>query len=95
MSTYFYNKEEALKKGFEYADRQDLEKLSIKEIIEHPDIHICTSNFITDIFGKILDEQTMLEFQNGKNQRVAIASCKFRDGFDLWLITPNGKACRV
>jgi len=38
----------------------------------------------------------MIEFKNSKNEVVRIATTKFRDGFDLWLIDPkSGGGIRV
>jgi hypothetical protein len=34
----------------------------------------------------------MIEFKNTKNEVVRIATTKFRDGFDLWLVDPKSGA---
>jgi len=94
LSTFYKTREVAFQKGFEYADRKDLAKLSLEEMIKHPEIRIDEDTEITGILGNKLTGQTTLEFLNGRNMKVKMASCNFQMGFDLWLIMPNGTAVR-
>ena len=97
MTSQFDSKYDAMTTGLYYVERSDLyrdEKGIIKEtlddILKNPEIKVVNENVIQ--FGYIHEDCTMIEFKNKKNVIVRIATTKFRDGFDLWLINPESGA---
>jgi hypothetical protein len=101
MSTKFDCKYEAIIEGLYYAGKTDLckdgdgkLKKSLEEILNNPEIKIVGENIVQ--LGYVHEDCTMIEFKNTKNEVVRIATTKFRDGFDLWLIDPkSGAGVRV
>ena len=92
MSHTFNTKQEAFNQGFNFAERQDLQNLTLEEIINHDEIKVCNEK--VSQFGSVLEDQTIIEFKNMNNIKVKIGSCKFRDGYDLWFFSENGMAFR-
>lgn len=101
MTTKFDSKYEAIIEGLYYSGMTDLckdgdgkLKVSLEEIIKNPEIKIVDETIAQ--FGYVHEDCTMIEFKNTKNQVIRVASTKFRDGFDLWLIDPkSGAGMRV
>jgi hypothetical protein len=100
MTSKFDSKHDAITIGLNCAGRQDLyrdEKGGIRlldDILKNPEIKIIDKNIVQ--FDYAHEDCTMIEFKNGNNIPVRIATTKFRDGFDLWLIDPDsGMATRV
>lgn len=100
MTSQFSSKHDAITVGLYYAGRQDLchdEKGGIKsldDILKDPDIKIIDKNI--EQFGYVHEDCTMIELKNSNNVLVRIATTKFRDGFDLWLVDPDSEmATRV
>lgn len=101
MTSFFESKYEAISKGLFYAGRSDLyeyEKGMIKktldEILKNPEIKTVEGNI--NQFGYVHEDCTMIEFKNKKNETIRIATTRFRNGFDLWLINPeSGVAVRA
>lgn len=97
MTQQFDSKYEAIVVGLFYAGRSDLyrdEKGIVKEtlddILKNPEIKIIDENIVQ--FNYAHEDCTMIEFDNKKNEIVRIATTKFRDGFDLWLVDPESGA---
>jgi hypothetical protein len=101
MTSQFDSKYEAITVGLSYAGRSDLYtdekgivKETLDEILKNPEIEIVEGNIAQ--IGYVHEDCTMIEFKNKKNLIVRIATTKFRDGFDLWLIDPeSGAGARV
>lgn len=100
MTTQFDSKLDAITRGLMYAGRQDLyndgneEMKSIEDILKNPDIKVVNDNI--EQFGYVHKDTLMIEFSNSDCRACRIATTKFRDGFDLWLIAPEiGLAHRV
>lgn len=101
MSTKFDSKYEAITKGLCYAGMEDLckdekgdMKKTLEDILKNPEVKVVDGNVAQ--FGYVHEDCTMIEFKNVKNEVVRIATTKFRDGFDLWLIEPkNGIGVRA
>lgn len=72
-----------MKTGLFYAGRSDLQVSDLKRV----DADVSQ-------FGDPLNAE-VYEFKNEKGETVKIASAPCRDGFDLWLIAPNGFAVRT
>jgi hypothetical protein len=85
MSTQFKSREDAFRRGFCLAGREDLKKLSLNEMLEHEDIEVDTHTRII-YFGHDIEDPIVLGFVNTDGFIVRIASCKLRDGYDLWFI---------
>ena len=101
MTTKFDSKYEAITRGLYYAGMTDLckdeegkVKATLEEILKNPEIKVVDGEIAQ--FGYVHEDCTMIEFKNTKNEVVKIATTKFRDGFDLWLIDPkSGSGIRV
>ena len=82
MTHQFDSKYEAITVGLFCAGRKN------------PEIKIVDENIAQ--FNYVHKDCTMIEFKNKKNDTVKIATTKFRNGFDLWLIDPeSGSAVRT
>lgn len=100
MTTQFDSKLDAITRGMMYAGRRDLYsdgndgiKL-LEDILKNPEIKVVDDNI--EQFGYIHKDTLMVEFLNSDGRTCRIATTKFRDGFDLWLISPEiGLAHRV
>ncbi len=97
MTQQFDSKYGAITTGLFYAGRSDLYrdengivKETLDEILKNPEIKIVNENIIQ--FDYVHEDCTMIEFKNKKNVPVRIATTKFRDGFDLWIINPESGA---
>jgi hypothetical protein len=84
MSTLFSSKLEALNKGLFYAGWAGYSFQSLDALLSNPDIAVDETVVIMDM-GSVLEDCTAIVFKNGEGIPVKIASCKFRDGYDLWL----------
>jgi hypothetical protein len=101
MTTKFDSKYEAITKGLYYAGMASLyeeekgnKKKTLEEFLKSPEIKVVDGEIAQ--FGYVHEDCTMIEFKNSKNEVVRIATTKFRDGFDLWLIDPkSGGGIRV
>jgi len=100
MTTQFDSKLDAITRGMMYAGRQDLYNdgndgiKPLEDILKNPEIKIVDGNI--EQFGYIHEDTLMIEFSNSDGRTCRIATTKFRDGFDLWLIDPEiGIAHRV
>ena len=100
MTTPFDSKRDAIATGLHYAGRSDLYKddkgnlKSLEEILKSPEIKTVDSTISQ--FGYVHDDNLMVEFPNSDKKVCRIATTKFRDGFDLWLVDPkSGMAVRV
>jgi hypothetical protein len=63
-------------------------------MLKNPEIKVVDGEIAQ--FGYVHEDCTMIEFKNAKNEVVRIATTKFRDGFDLWLVDPeSGSGIRV
>lgn len=101
MTTQFDSKESAIMTGLHYAGRDDLYKDTngllkplLEDILKNSEIKILNDNISQ--FGYVHEDCTMIEFSNSKGKISRIATTKFRDGFDLWLIDPeSGYSMRV
>lgn len=97
MTQQFDSKYEAITVGLFYAGRSDLHrsekgeaKETLDDILKNPEIKIVDENIVQ--FNYVHKDCTMIEFKNKKNEIVRIATTKFRNGFDLWLIDPKSGA---
>lgn len=101
MTRQFDSKYEAITVGLFCAGRSDLYrdekgivKETLDEILKNPEIKIVDENIAQ--FNYVHKDCTMIEFKNKKNEIVRIATTKFRNGFDLWLIDPeSGESVRT
>lgn len=101
MTTKFDSKYEAITIGLHYAGMSDLckdeggkVKETLEDVLKNPEIKVVDGEIAQ--FGYVHEDCTMIEFKNAKDEVVKIATAKFRDGFDLWLIDPkSGSGIRV
>ena len=100
MTSQFDSKHQAITTGLDYEGRQDLYNgregkiKSLEEILKDPEIKTVDESIAQ--FGYIHEDTTMIEFKNGNDVLVRMATTKFRNGFDLWFIDPNsGVGVRV
>lgn len=101
MTTKFDSKCEAIIVGLHsagmkvlYEDEKGIVKKTLEDILKNPEIKIVDESVAQ--FDYVHEDCTMIEFKNTKNEVVRVATTKFRDGFDLWLIDPkSGFGIRV
>lgn len=92
MTTKYGSKESALMRGMFYAGRHDLYKegereLSLDEVLKKDEVKIVEGEI--EQFGFVHEDCTMIEFKSSKGKLVRVATTKFRDGFDCWLVDPE------
>lgn len=85
MSRLFESREKALNEGFMLADRIDLQKDVLDDLIHQEGVALSTK-VVLSLSGKPIPNQIVIEFDNAKG-RVTLGSCKFRTGYDLWLMS--------
>ena len=100
MTTHFDSKRGAIATGMYYAGRQDLYKddkgntRSLEDILKSPEIKVIDGAIAQ--FGDEHEDNLIIEFPNRDKKVCRIATTKFRDGFDLWIVHPeSGAAIRV
>ena len=100
MTTQFESKLDAIATGLYYAGRRDLYSDSkegikpLEDILKNSEIKTVDENI--GQFGYIHEDTLMIEFSNSKGKICRIATTRFRDGFDLWLVdSESGFAHRV
>lgn len=100
MSREYGSQDAALLMGMFYSGRSDLyhqgeeRDKAIEEILEKGKVKEIDESVAQ--FGHELDGCRGLEFKNKDGVMVKIVSCKFRDGYDLWLVDPvSGMAMRT
>jgi len=85
MTRKFGSKEAALNMGIFYArGKLDLKINDLKRV----------DAFVGNI-GSLNSESEVYELLNSKGETCRISVSPFRDGWDLWLIAPNGYAVRT
>lgn len=88
MTTKFDTVEQALQQGIEYAGLKgsflQLEQSKAIQNIKLPDINQ---------FGDVIPVARAMSGINSNGNPFTIAVCEFRDGYDLWLITPDDGIC--
>jgi ribosomal protein L2 len=85
MTNKFSSKEEALRMGIFYAGGSKDTKIEDLKKVEGSTV----CQFDDDLEAEVYE----IETNSGKKARIATA--RFRDGYDLWLISPEGFAVRV
>lgn len=92
MSMIFKTRKEAFNQGFIYAGREDLIDCDYKN---DKNIKICNDFNLYSLSLKKKEDSVILEFVNKNNISVKLVSCKFRQGYDLWLCANTGECFRV
>lgn len=93
MTTKFDSKLYAIATGIMYVGREDLYSdgnegmKPLEDVLKNPEIKVIDGNI--NQFGHIHEDTLMIEFQSSEDKPCRIATTKFRDGFDLWLIVPE------
>ena len=100
MTTKFCSKHGAIIQGLDYAGRSDLHKDDngnskyLEDILKNQEIKVVDD--VISHFGHVHEDSLMIEFLNSDKKICRIATTKFMDGFDLWLIHPeSGAAVRT
>ena len=83
MTTYYATRKQALERGISYTGRRDLEVEDLRSI----------EGNINQLGLKVETEMFELENKDGITVRLAVQ--KFRSGWGLWLIAPDGAAVRT
>ena len=94
MSRMFLSKVEALNFGFGCAGRDDLFRDSVEAILDIHEVTISNQK-IHDFSVEELSDQLIVNFPNSKGKIVTMGTCKFREGYDLWLFGERGFCTRV
>ena len=100
MSQQYEDKEAALQTGMLLAGRSDLYKrgdtiLKLDEMLKNSNIKVIDGETINQ-FGYFHKDCTVIEFDDDRAVPIRIATTRFRNGYDLWIIDPSSnRAMRV
>jgi len=85
LTTIYPSKEMAINMGIYYATGQfERSKTDLKKIEGE-----------IEQFGTLIKSSEMYELTNSKGQKATFTVSPCRDGYDLWLVLPNGMAMRI
>jgi predicted secreted protein len=94
MSRVYSSQNGALQVGLFYAGRFDICKEEIKDLIDNGKVRVVDQTISQ--FSTEAENCQCIEFENQSGMVVQMASCSFRDGFDLWTINKdNGMSFRL
>ncbi len=98
MTTQYNTKEQALEMGAYYAGystEEDRKRVLAGAEISDKVLGWPHSQPATETSPAIEKRLEVYEFENPDGIKVGIGVSRFREGYNLWLITPDGRAVRT
>ena|SRR3989338_7017278 len=98
MTTQYDTKEQALEMGAcyaGYADPEDRKRVLARAEISDKVLGWPHSFPATETSPAVEKRLEVYEFENPNGIKVGIGISRFREGYDLWLISPEGRAIRT
>jgi|SRR3989344_4180411 len=98
MTTQYNTKEEALEMGAYFAGysrEEDRKRVLAGAEISDKVLGWPHSHPATETSPAIEKRLEVYEFENKDGIKISVGVGKFREGYDLWLLLPNGRALRT